>query len=376
MEIDRRQCLKALGGGIAVGTLLSNPTLAAVGGRTLYFGAMAFEDGRFGLAAFDALGIPVFEIPLPGRGHGIALSERANLGVVFARRPGDFAVVFRLTDGAVLTEFASCDGRHFYGHGVFCPDDRHLFASENAYDEERGIIGVYAVEENFRRVGEYLSCGIGQHEIALMPDGVTMVIANGGILTHPDTGRAKLNLATMSPSLVYLDARDGRLLGEWRLDARLHQFSIRHLAVGAHGVAFVMQYQGPSSHRVPLIGTHRGQDAPRLLEAPSEVQSRMRNYCGSACLDNTGEILSVPSPRGGITTFWEFASGRFLGCTEIPDGCGVASFGGSGGFLVTSGLGGAVSSGVPDRGPDALPSHYLSERRWDNHLAQGWIPGA
>ena len=39
-----------------------------------------------------------------------------------------------------------------------------------------------------------------------MSDGRTIAVANGGIATHPDFDRVKLNLATMEPSLVRLDA--------------------------------------------------------------------------------------------------------------------------------------------------------------------------
>ena len=39
----------------------------------------------------------------------------------------------------------------------------------------------------------------------LMPDGETFVVANGGIETHPDYGRAELNLETMDPSVAFVD---------------------------------------------------------------------------------------------------------------------------------------------------------------------------
>ena len=42
------------------------------------------------------------------------------------------------------------------------------------------------------RIGELASFGVGPHEVVLMPDGATLVVANGGIRTHPDRDRAKL----------------------------------------------------------------------------------------------------------------------------------------------------------------------------------------
>ena len=46
----------------------------------------------------------------------------------------------------------------------------------------------------FRRIGEFDNHGIGTHDISVSDDGRMLVIANGGIETHPDFGRTKLNL--------------------------------------------------------------------------------------------------------------------------------------------------------------------------------------
>jgi len=55
----------------------------------------------------------------------------------------------------------------------------------------------------------------------LLPDGKTFAIANGGIETHPDYGRAELNLEGMDPSLSFVDSRDGQLVGRLRLASKL-----------------------------------------------------------------------------------------------------------------------------------------------------------
>ncbi|PAX95204.1 Tat pathway signal protein, partial [Bordetella pertussis] len=36
------------------------------------------------------------------------------------------------------------------------------------------------------------TAGIGPHEALLLPDGKTVCVANGGILTHPDYGKLEL----------------------------------------------------------------------------------------------------------------------------------------------------------------------------------------
>ena len=56
----------------------------------------------------------------------------------------------------------------------------------------------------------------------------------GEFETHPDYGRAMLNIPTMDPSLAFVDL-DGHLIAQYRLPERHHQLSIRHMAIGADG---------------------------------------------------------------------------------------------------------------------------------------------
>ena len=123
---------------------------------------------------------------------------------------------------------SSAEGRHFFGHGVFSPDGALLYATENDFDNAAGMVGVYDATDGFRRIGEFPTHGVGPHELLLMADGRTLAIANGGIETHPDYGRAKLNISTMKPSFVLIDRCDGDLTGSMNWRAGQHQLSIRH----------------------------------------------------------------------------------------------------------------------------------------------------
>ena len=109
----------------------------------------------------------------------------------------------------------------------------------------------------------------------LLADGRTMVIANGGIKTHPDSGADELNLPDMKPSLVYVDLATGDLLEEQSLAAELHQLSIRHLALAASDtVVFGCQYRGPEDDAPPLLGFHRRGEKPVIVPAPDEHADR------------------------------------------------------------------------------------------------------
>ena len=176
---------------------------------------------------------------------------------------------------------------------------------------KRGVIGVYDAERSYRRAGELPSHGIGPHEIGLLSDGETLVVANGGIATRPDLPRVKLNLPTMAPSLCLVDRRDGTLLQERRLDPALHQLSIRHLAVGPEDtVAGAMQYEGPAGNLVPLVAVWRGVEGLHLLRGPAAVLRAMKHYCGSVCFDPSGRTIAASAPRGGIVTFWDVGAAQ------------------------------------------------------------------
>jgi len=360
MAIDRRTFLV----GALAGPLALLPGLARARGGPRFINCRQGEDGH-AASALDGRGALLWSTPLPGRGHGMATHPGGRHCAVVARRPGRFLLVLDIADGRVRHRLSSVPGRHYCGHAVYGRDGAALFATENDYEAGRGVIGIYDVAAGYRRRGEIPSHGVGPHELRLLGDGHTLVVANGGILTHPDYGRAKLNLDTMASVLSFVDARDGRLEAAHRLPAALHQLSIRHIDVAADGtVALAMQYQGAASAAVPLVGLARAQEGMRLLEAPAELTARMRNYCGSVAFNATGERFAVSAPRGGLVIFWS-ADGRFLDHRELADGCAVAPDPRGAGFALSSGRGQVVFTDAPGRpGP-----HRFPDSRWDNHMS-------
>ena len=368
MATSRRTSLGLLAGALA-GPLLPAP-LRAEADRRVYLSARGDMHGGFRVSVFTSGGAAVFDLPLPARGHSFAVRPDGRVAVLFARRPGAFALVIDVVNGRALGTFTTPDDRHFYGHGAFSPDGRLLYATENDFTAERGVIGVYGANRGYQRLGELPTHGIGPHEVRLLADGETLAVANGGIATHPDLPRVKLNLPDMAPSLVYLDRRDGRLLHAVRLDPELHQLSIRHLAIGRHGAVVVaMQYEGPAGDPVPLIASHRG-DAPlRLFKAPAGVQRALKQYCGSIAFDRNARVIAVSAPRGNVVTFWEADSGRYLSAVAVPDGCGVAPAARSGMFLASSGRGGITMVEARSGWSRSVPAAFLNNARWDNHLA-------
>lgn len=365
MPMDRRRFLLSAAGLPLLSVL---PVAAAEPGGVRYLSASSDLDGKHYINGFDDQGRIHYSIPLESRGHGIALSPDGTKAVAVARRPGNYLVVFALQNGQVLQRLESRPDRHFYGHGLFSADGEWFYTPENDFAKGEGVIGIRDVRQGYRQVGEFSSHGIGPHEVALLSDGHTLVVANGGIQTHPDTGRAKLNLDSMVSSLSYINIRDGALLEQCRLEERHRLNSIRHLSVAPDDqVCCVMQFQGKRTQTPPLIGLHRRGEEMRLLRAPDAVQQRMRNYCGSACIDLSGEVFAVSSPRGNLVSFWRAGEGAYLGMAELQDGCGIGMGEQPGEFLLSSGEGVICRYRLVDGTMQRIASGE-SGYRWDNHM--------
>src|SRR5690606_14933154 len=118
--------------------------------------------------------------------------------------------------------------------------------------------GVVVVRDarNFGVVGELATNGIDPHEVAWMPDHRSLLVANGGILTHPRSFRRKLNIPTMDPSLCLLDARSGECKEQWRLPD--HLLSIRHVSTTSSGVTAIgLQYEGKKEQAPGIVALYR-----------------------------------------------------------------------------------------------------------------------
>ena len=325
---------------------------------------------RYYISGIDSEGGLMFDLPLPERAHGIAVHPSGALAMVIARRPGRFLQPVDLLRRRLLKPIGCGDQRHLYGHGVYSPDGALLYTTENDFDAGRGVIAVRDANDGYRQVAEFDSGGIGPHELRLLSGGDILVVANGGIRTHPDFDRTPLNLEGMRPSLTYIDRRRGQILESRELPASLHQNSIRHLAVGSEDrVCVAMQYQGPSNEQPPLVALHRRGGPLILLTPPDDVLEQMRNYCGSVCADATGDCFAVSSPRGDLITFWSAAGGHFLGRTSVKDGCGIAAGASAGEFLLSSGGGGLYRYRLADGTLSPLPQPRSEGIMWDNHIA-------
>ena len=363
MAIDRRSLLAGL-----VVTAGIGPRAARAAEVELFAAARKGRDGRFAAAIFDDAGQDVRVVDLPERGHDVTVSPVSRTCVVFARRPGNFALAFSPELSRPPVAFTTPTDRHFYGHGVFSRDGRLLYATENDFEAGRGVIGVYDATGGFNRIGEMPTYGVGPHDIALMGRQSILVVANGGLREHPDfgEGRRVLNPGEIATSLAYIDARTGGLLE--RHDLGLPgTLSLRHLDLARDGTVILGAQVEGSSAAHPLVFRHRRQQPLQRIGVPDDAAAALCGYVSSVAVDRGGEIAAVSSSRGAIVLMIEVTSGRVAGRVMLKDVSGIAPAGADGCFVVTSGTG--VVAGTGARG-DTLSERALLPVAWDNHAVR------
>jgi hypothetical protein len=351
---------RSFSAGLMATGVIPLPSWADVG-NPAFLAAAKLPDETNRLFGLDAVGTPVFSVALPDRGHAAAAHPTRPEAIAFARRPGIYAIGVQCDTGEEFTRFTAPSGRHFYGHGVFASDAKTLLTPLNDFEAGIGRIAFWDASAGYEQKFEIESGGVGPHDIARLPDGLGFVVANGGIETHPEMGRAKLNIPEMKPNLSYL-ALNGGITEKVELDPSLHKNSIRHLAVRQDGlIAFAMQWQGPDEQTVPLLGLHKQGGSVQLLSAPDDLQRRMRGYGASVAFSGDGTRVAVSSSIGGLVTIFDVDTGAFRLSVEAEDVSGLAAA--PSGFWATTGQGRTIEIGA--QGAVLRAEQALS---WDNHL--------
>lgn len=332
----------------------------AEAGAPRYLTAAALRDKSTWLVGLSDRGDVLFQIPIPSRGHAAAAHPRRAEAVAFSRRPGRFAIVLDCANGAELARLHAPEGRHFYGHGAFTQDGRYLLTTENDYDAPAGRLGVWDTSAGYTRVDELPSGGIGPHEILHLAGG-GFAVANGGIQTHPDFQRAKLNLPTMAPNLTYLD-ESGRIVDQAIPPEDMRMNSIRHIDADEQGrIAIALQWQGPVQKLVPLAAQHKRGQPLRYLSHPDTA--RLRQFGGSVAVARDGSAIAVTGPKGGHVLYFDGRNGTPIGADALPEASGVAQCG--------TGLAITVQGGLALRRGDSVQvQNVAGDWSWDNHLVR------
>ncbi len=300
------------------------------------------SDSCCGVVGIDAERQIVWQTTMPERVHDIVVQpavssiNKANATnnssrdvVVMGRRPSESFWVLDTATGQVQHAITAGADRHFYGHACYSLDGGQLYVTENDTLTLNGKIGVYDANNNYQKIAEFDSYGIGPHELIIHPDSQTLIIANGGIKTE-QASREELNLDTMHPSLVYLNRHDGVLLEQ--IVPEYKQMSIRHLAMHDDGTVIIgIQFQGEKHINVPLVLTHqRGDREFRPLIMPNNQWQRFHQYIASVAVDSTNNLLCVTTPIGGCAAIYDLTTRELIDDVRLLDCAGASLLSGSG----------------------------------------------
>jgi hypothetical protein len=295
-------------------------------------------------------------------------SEKKTLSashIVFvARRPGNQAVVLDLASRQII-ELQAGEGRHFYGHAAVDAQNRVWF-TENDFANQRSLLVARSGARLETVDVEIDLAGIGPHEFQFLADGKTAVVGLGGIATHPDYPRKKLNLDTMQSETLLVDTQTQRIVHrDTPLDAQL---SLRHLDTASDDTVVIgAQYQGPKYQQFPLVYKYQATQGLVAFDAPESVWRSMNQYIASVQINSEMREVMVSCPRANAVHLFSLDQERWLSHFKLPDPGGVC-LDHNGRYLVSTGQGKIVCL-VSKNGVLTLEHEKLvSDTRWDNHM--------
>jgi hypothetical protein len=291
--LSRRQLLLALGGAV----VLPSAQAARQERATLLAAWQQDQEQRIGLLAVnDDQWSVQRSLVVPTRAHGL-WTEAGGSVLAVARRPGDWLLRWRPGQSQVQWHWIDGD-RRFNGHVIASADGASLWTTETDLDTAQGRLGVRNAA-SLEKTGEWATHGMDPHELLALPQAVgglpagTLMVANGGIPTLPETGRSKRELGRMDASLAALHPVSGELLGQWRLNDP--HLSIRHLAwdpaSATLGIALQAEHPDKAAQQAaPVLAVWDG----RTLRA-AEGQPALAGYGGDICaLPRGGFAVSCP----------------------------------------------------------------------------------
>lgn len=368
MQINRRTFLGLGAAALATTAIAASAfggwTLMHNGAQPLLLSARNDSTGKHFAVGYRLDGSQVFATQVSERCHDVVPHPFLPMALFVGRRPSTQSYLIDTRDGRLLQALNSPAQRHFYGHAVFHKDGEWLYATENdTSDPGRGVLGVYRLQgEQLQRSSELSTHGLGPHQLLWLPDGETLVVANGGIRTEADS-RVEMNLNTMEPSLVLM-RRDGSLISKEQLPEQMN--SVRHMAVASDGTIVTgQQYMGELSDKVPLLAIKRpGQPFQHFPVADAQRQL-MQQYTASVAINSEQRLLALTAPRGNRVFIWDLDSTELRLDAPLADCAGVGAV--SEGFVVSSGVGRCRLYDCRNNKIASSPLQ-LPAGLWDNHL--------
>lgn len=279
-----------------------------------------YRVGVLGIAATPAPALRALAaLEVPTRAHGLALEPGGTLLAV-ARRPGDWLLRWDRSGRALAWRWVE-PLRAFTGHMLADASGRTVYTTEMDLDSGAGLLGVRDAVSLEKR-DEWPTHGLDPHELAWDEARAgRLFVANGGVPTRAETGRAKLHLERMDSSLVRLESSTGELQGQWRLPDR--RLSLRHLAWGGArdtrvlGVALQAEHDDARERAgAPVLALFDG----RHLRAAGAA-APLGGYGGDIAASPRGFAVACPRAQG-VAQF--DVRGDWRGLAALPEACALA----------------------------------------------------
>ena len=323
--------------------------------------------------------------PLPFRSHE-ALHHRLNQSQAFVigRSPSNKIALLDLNSQQLIRTLTTQKDQHFMGHGV-C-DNQYLMTTEWNYVKNLGRIGQWDLKTH-QLIQHLPSFGLGPHQIKRFKN--HLLVANGGLQTHPSTGKHPLNLSAMAPNVSLIEMASGTLKHQWFFEEQ--KASIRHLDVAPDGTfAVAMQvHRAACTHDQPIPLTARGEiTAPMIgngepttqtahklprssltpFSTPMGLLTACKDYTGSIAIHAPSLTVAATSPKGGLVIFWRLDTLEFLGYHALWGACGLGIDTQADLWVVTNSQGHVHYIDPYTLKPKVSLNQYYPNISFDNHV--------
>ena len=365
MAASRRQFLQK---GMALGLCLALPLTPELHAASLVHAQQSINDtparmlaawqqttGRYqlGVLQLNPGRADFFEVQwavdLPNRPHGLMHLQDDDY-LVIARRPGDWMMRLNVRTGKTARFWQEAD-RHLNGHSAVFGDFLYTTETDVLRGGGGGVLGVRN-RSTFELLDVWSTHGRDPHEMLVIEQGgfgikePFLLVANGGIPTHADMGRTRLNLLDMDSSVVALQPSTGELLKKWVLNDP--QLSLRHMANHSSGiVGIAMQAQHDNAEQRNATSVLALLDAQGLHTVPESTG--MKGYAGDIAATLEGFAISC----GKSNTALRFdVQGKCLGRFAAESACALAA------------LGDRVWVGYQSRQPESADNSLVLDNHW------------
>ncbi|MEW6205945.1 MAG: DUF1513 domain-containing protein [Pseudomonadota bacterium] len=322
MVLSRRQFFLQ-GGALALSLAIPLHCKAATNsGHTNLLAAWQLPTGAYQVGVLTPNFAIEQAVNLPTRPHGL-MHLHGDEYLVIARRPGDWLLRLNIQTGDTARTWQDED-RHLNGHSATHGD--WLFTTETDVLTGQGVLGVRH-RDTFELIDVWPTLGRDPHEMLVLPGGVLgidepfLLVANGGIQTHADMGRAQLNQLPMDSSVVAMNPQTGDVLKQWTLpDSRL---SLRHMALHASGVVGIAMQahhaQKADQEAAPVLALL---DESGLRTVGESID--VKGYAGDIVATPEGFVISC-TKNDSAAKF--DAKGRLLSTQHAKAACALAAQG-------------------------------------------------